>query len=248
MDGRDRDRRPTDPARRAVRGVALGHTRGGVGARRELRACQSPTVFPILYPRIKRGLDLIAAAAGGLVLLPLLAVITLLVRVLLGSPVLFRQVRPGLHGRPFELVKFRTMTDAVDAHGNPLDDTLRLTRFGRFLRSSSLDELPELWNVLRGDMSLVGPRPLLMEYLSLYTAEQARRHEVRPGITGLAQVSGRNALGWEDRFSLDVWYVDHHSFAVDAGILFRTLKKVFVREGISQDGHVTMSKFGGSSS
>lgn len=201
-----------------------------------------------IYTGVKRSLDVVVAATALVALSPVLAGVALLVRTRLGSPVFFRQVRPGMRGKPFELVKFRTMLDAVDREGNPLDDALRLTPFGRFLRSSSLDELPELWNVLRGDMSLVGPRPLLMEYLPLYTPEQARRHEVRPGITGLAQVSGRNALSWEDRFALDVRYVDNHSLALDLKILFLTVKKVLVREGISQEGHVTMSKFGGSAS
>jgi lipopolysaccharide/colanic/teichoic acid biosynthesis glycosyltransferase len=159
--------------------------------------------------------------------------------------VFFRQVRPGLHGRPFTMVKFRTMRDAVDGEGRPLPDELRITPLGRFLRGTSLDELPELWNVLRGEMSLVGPRPLLMEYLPLYTPEQARRHEVRPGITGWAQVNGRNAIGWEEKFRLDSWYVDHRSLWLDLKILLLTVKKVFVREGISQEGQATMERFRG---
>ncbi|KJJ99496.1 hypothetical protein UB44_15425 [Burkholderiaceae bacterium 26] len=163
----------------------------------------------------------------------------------LGSPVFFRQRRPGLHGEPFEMVKFRTMTDARGADGQLLPDAERLTPFGGFLRSTSLDELPELWNVVRGDMSLVGPRPLLMEYLPLYSAEQARRHEVRPGVTGWAQVNGRNALSWEDKFRLDVWYVDNNSLWLDIKILWLTVRKVLVREGISADGEATMSKFTG---
>ncbi|CAJ0715299.1 putative sugar transferase EpsL [Ralstonia edaphis] len=163
----------------------------------------------------------------------------------LGSPVFFRQRRPGLHGEPFEMVKFRTMTDARGPDGQLLPDAERLTPFGRFLRSTSLDELPELWNVVKGDMSLVGPRPLLMEYLPLYSAEQARRHEVRPGVTGWAQVNGRNALSWEDKFRLDVWYVDNHSLWLDIKILWLTVRKVLVREGISADGEATMSKFTG---
>ncbi len=163
----------------------------------------------------------------------------------LGSPVFFRQRRPGLHGEPFEMVKFRTMTDARGPDGQLLPDAERLTPFGRFLRSTSLDELPELWNVVRGDMSLVGPRPLLMEYLPLYSAEQARRHEVRPGVTGWAQVNGRNALSWEDKFRLDVWYVDNQSLWLDIKILWLTVRKVLVREGISADGEATMSKFTG---
>jgi lipopolysaccharide/colanic/teichoic acid biosynthesis glycosyltransferase len=168
-----------------------------------------------------------------------------LVRRKLGSPVLFRQVRPGLHGRPFMMVKFRTMTDERGADGELLPDAQRLTTFGRFLRAASLDELPELWNVLRGEMSLVGPRPLLMEYLPLYSPEQARRHEVRPGITGWAQVNGRNALSWEERFKLDVWYVDHRSLWLDLRILWLTVRKVIVREGISAQGEATMPRFTG---
>jgi len=194
---------------------------------------------------IKRLLDIALAFIALALLLPVIALLALLVRIRLGSPVLFRQTRPGRHGQPFEMVKFRTMLDAVDAHGNPLPDDQRLTRLGNFLRSTSLDELPELWNVLKGDMSLVGPRPLLMEYLPLYSPEQARRHEVRPGVTGWAQVNGRNALSWDEKFKLDVWYVDNQSLWLDIKILFLTVKKVLVREGISADGEVTMSKFKG---
>ena len=171
-----------------------------------------------------------------------------MVRNKLGSPVFFRQMRPGMHGKPFEMVKFRTMTDERSPDGQLLPDAQRLTPFGRFLRSSSLDELPELWNVLKGDMSLVGPRPLLMEYLPLYSPEQARRHEVRPGVTGWAQVNGRNAISWEDKFKLDTWYVDNHSFWLDIRILWLTVRKVVVREGISGAGEATMSKFTGSKS
>lgn len=197
------------------------------------------------YRRIgKPLLDRAAAAAGLVVLAPVLAVVGGLVRVKLGSPVLFRQTRPGLHGAPFTLVKFRTMTDARSADGRLLADAERLPPFGRFLRSSSLDELPELWNVLRGDMSLVGPRPLLMRYLDRYTPEQARRHAVRPGVTGLAQVSGRNALSWDEKFALDIEYVDRVSFRLDVWILMRTVRKVIVREGIHADQHVTMPEFG----
>ena len=194
---------------------------------------------------MKRLFDLTAAALGLLLLALPLLVLTLLVRRKLGRPAFFRQVRPGLHGRPFQMVKFRTMTDARGPDGALLPDAERLTPFGRFLRSTSLDELPELWNVLRGDMSLVGPRPLLMEYLPLYTPEQARRHAVRPGITGWAQVNGRNALSWEEKFALDVWYVDHQSLALDISILWRTVRKVLVREGISAAGEATMGKFTG---
>lgn len=193
----------------------------------------------------KRLLDLALAVPALVVLSPVLAVTALLVRTRLGTPVLFRQERPGLHGRPFMLLKFRTMRDAVDARGEPLPDDQRLTPFGRRLRSTSLDELPTLWNVVRGDMSLVGPRPLLMEYLPRYSPEQARRHEARPGITGWAQVNGRNAISWDEKFRLDVWYVDHRSLALDLRILWMTVRKVFIREGISQPGHVTMEKFRG---
>ena len=196
---------------------------------------------------MKRGFDIVTA----LILLLLLAlpgaVLAVWVRLALGKPVLFSQVRPGLSGKPFTMYKFRTMTNAQDAKGELLPDALRLTRFGRFLRASSLDELPELWNVLKGDMSLVGPRPLLMEYLPLYSSFQARRHEVRPGITGWAQVNGRNALSWEERFELDVWYVDHHSLWLDLRILWLTVRKVIQREGITAKGEATMSKFKGNS-
>ncbi|WHH52196.1 sugar transferase [Pseudomonas sp. Ap32] len=195
---------------------------------------------------LKRLFDVVAAVAGLVLLSPVIAIVAMLVRRKLGSPVLFRQVRPGIHGKPFEMVKFRTMRDAVDSQGNPLPDSQRMTRFGSFLRSSSLDELPELWNVVKGDMSLVGPRPLLMEYLSLYDAEQRRRHDVRPGVTGWAQVNGRNALSWEEKFKLDVWYVDNRTFGLDLKILFLTVKKVIVKDGISAQGEVTMSKFTGS--
>lgn len=174
---------------------------------------------------------------------PMLLVLAAAVLMAFGAPVAFSQDRPGLRGRIFRLHKFRTMTDARDVSGELLPDEQRLTRFGRFLRSTSLDELPEFWNVLRGDMSLVGPRPLLVEYLDRYTPEQARRHEVRPGITGLAQVSGRNELPWEERFKLDVWYVDNHSFWLDVRILVMTLWKAIAREGISSRGHATMSEF-----
>ncbi|MCL5041548.1 MAG: sugar transferase [Gammaproteobacteria bacterium] len=195
---------------------------------------------------LKRFFDVIASATALLLLSPVIAIVAWQISRKMGSPVLFRQVRPGLGGKPFEMVKFRTMKDAVDAAGNPLPDFERLTPFGQFLRSSSLDELPELWNVLKGDMSLVGPRPLLMEYLPLYSKEQYRRHAMRPGVTGWAQVNGRNSLSWEDKFKLDVWYVDNQSFWLDLKILFLTVKKVVVRDGISADGEVTMSRFTGS--
>lgn len=194
---------------------------------------------------LKRAFD-VAVAAAALVLLCLpMAVVCGLVRIKLGSPVFFRQQRPGLRGEPFGMVKFRTMTDDRDASGNLLPDAERLTAFGRFLRSSSIDELPELWNVLKGDMSLVGPRPLLMEYLPLYSKEQARRHEVRPGITGWAQVNGRNMLTWDEKFCLDIWYVDHRGLMLDLRILWLTARKVLVREGISASGEATMSRFEG---
>ena len=195
---------------------------------------------------IKRCFDLVASLVALLSLLPVIVVTAILVRIKLGSPVFFRQTRPGRDGRPFQMIKFRTMLDAVDEQGKPLPDSERLTSVGQFLRSSSLDELPELWNVLKGDMSLVGPRPLLMEYLPLYSEEQYRRHEVRPGVTGWAQVNGRNAISWEDKFRLDVWYVDNRSLWLDLKILFLTVKKVLVRDGISGEGEVTMSKFNGS--
>lgn len=194
---------------------------------------------------MKRLFDLVSASLALLLLFPVLLLVAWLVHRRLGSPVLFRQVRPGLHGKPFEMVKFRTMRDAVDTEGNALPDAERLTPFGRFLRSTSLDELPELWNVIKGDMSLVGPRPLLMEYLPLYSAEQARRHEVRPGITGWAQVNGRNAVSWPEKFALDIWYVDNRSLLLDIRILILTIKKVFVREGISAEGQATASRFTG---
>lgn len=194
---------------------------------------------------MKRLFDCVAALMALLLLaLPLLALFWL-IRLKLGYPVLFRQVRPGLHGQPFTMIKFRTMTDERGPDGVLLPDAQRLTPFGRFLRSSSMDELPELWNVLCGDMSLVGPRPLLMEYLPLYSPEQARRHEVRPGITGWAQVSGRNAISWADKFALDVWYVDHRSLWLDVRILWLTVRKVLLRDGISAAGEATMPKFVG---
>jgi lipopolysaccharide/colanic/teichoic acid biosynthesis glycosyltransferase len=196
----------------------------------------------------KRLLDMIAAVLALLLLAPVLALIAWQVRRKLGRPVLFCQVRPGLHGKLFEMIKFRTMTDERDAEGALLPDAQRLTLFGQFLRASSLDELPELWNVIKGDMSLVGPRPLLIEYLPLYTPEQARRHEVRPGITGWAQVNGRNAISWEDKFDLDVWYVDHPSLWLDIIILWMTVRKVLRRDGISLAGEATMTRFKGSRS
>ena len=194
---------------------------------------------------IKRAFDFTAALIGLIILSPVLLITAYLIRKNLGSPVLFRQVRPGKDGRPFEMVKFRSMRDAIDQNGKPLPDNERLTPFGKTLRSTSLDELPELWNVLKGDMSLVGPRPLLMEYLPHYNKEQYRRHDVRPGVTGWAQVNGRNAISWEEKFKLDVWYVDNRSLWLDLKILFLTVKKVFIREGIAADGEATMNMFEG---
>lgn len=194
----------------------------------------------------KRFLDVVVSASALVIVLPFLLLIAGLVRLYMGSPVLFCQQRPGRGGEAFEMVKFRSMKDARDAHGVVLDDAQRLTRFGRILRATSLDELPELWNVLRGEMSLVGPRPLLMEYLPLYTPRQARRHEVRPGITGWAQVNGRNSLDWESRFECDVFYVDNLSFWLDLKILWLTVRRVLVRDGISAQGHATVEKFRGS--
>lgn len=196
----------------------------------------------------KSFLDLALTGIALVLLSPVLFVIALLVRIKLGSPIFFRQQRPGLYGRPFTLLKFRTMTDARDADGNLLPDEQRLTSFGRFLRRTSLDELPELFNVLKGDMSLVGPRPLLMQYLDRYTPQQMRRHEVKPGLTGWAQVNGRNALSWEEKFALDVWYVDHLSLWLDLKIISLTIWKVLRREGISREGFATMPEFMGTES
>lgn len=194
---------------------------------------------------IKRIFDFIFSLIGLILLSPIIMLVAWKIRKNLGSPVLFRQTRPGLHGKPFEMVKFRTMKDAVDAQGNPLPDSERMTPFGDKLRNSSLDELPELWNVLKGEMSLVGPRPLLIQYLPLYNKEQARRHEVRPGVTGWAQINGRNAISWEDKFKLDVWYVDNRNLWLDIKVLFLTVKKVFIKEGISAEGEATMPYFEG---
>jgi sugar transferase EpsL len=194
---------------------------------------------------VKRFLDLLCAGAALLVLTPLLAAISLAILLTLGRPVLFRQLRPGYKGRTFELLKFRTMTDALDLNGHLLPDSERLTAFGRILRQMSLDELPQLWNVLKGEMSLVGPRPLLVQYLERYSPSQMRRHEMKPGITGWAQVNGRNAVNWEDRFQMDVWYVDHWSLGLDLRILLRTIQNVVLRQGISRMGHATMPEFMG---
>ena len=195
---------------------------------------------------MKRLFDFIIALSALLALLPIIIIVAVLIRIKLGSPILFTQERPGLNGNVFKMMKFRTMLDAVDKNGVQLPDDQRMTAFGSFLRSASLDELPGLFNVIKGDMSLVGPRPLLVQYLPLYNEEQSRRHNVRPGITGWAQVNGRNAISWEDKFSFDVWYVDNQSFWLDIKILLLTVKKVFVREGISADGHVTIEPFKGS--
>jgi lipopolysaccharide/colanic/teichoic acid biosynthesis glycosyltransferase len=194
----------------------------------------------------KRALDIAVAGTTLVAAAPVLAGVALLVRKNLGSPVLFRQKRPGRHGQPFEMLKFRSMRDAVDAAGNALPDHERLTAFGKWLRASSLDELPELWNVLRGDMSLVGPRPLLMQYLPLYSQRQAKRHEVQPGVTGWAQVNGRNSIDWDTKFELDVWYVEHRSLLLDLQILLKTVAAVLNREGISAAGEATMQPFTGS--
>ncbi|WP_296205405.1 sugar transferase [Psychrobacter sp. UBA3962] len=194
---------------------------------------------------LKRLIDITASGAALVALSPLLAVTAYKVKKNLGSPVLFKQTRPGLDGKPFEMIKFRTMKDATDKDGNLLPDSERLTPFGQKLRSTSFDELPELWNVLKGDMSLVGPRPLLMEYLPLYNSEQARRHNVRPGVTGYAQVNGRNAISWEEKFKLDTWYVDNQSLWLDFKILAKTVKQVVIKDGISAEGEATMSKFTG---
>jgi sugar transferase EpsL len=194
----------------------------------------------------KRAFDLALTLVACVVALPVATLLAFLVRRKLGRPVLFRQQRPGLGGQPFTLLKFLTMSETCDKNGNLLPDGERLTRFGRFLRGTSLDELPELWNVLRGDMSLVGPRPLLMQYLKRYTPEQARRHQAKPGITGWAQVNGRNALSWEEKFALDVWYVDHVGLSLDARILWRTVGQVLSRRGVSPEGRATMPEFQGS--
>ncbi len=197
---------------------------------------------------IKRLLDIIIASIALILLSPLYFYVAHKVKKNLGSPVLFRQVRPGLHGKPFEMIKFRSMKDAVDAQGNPLPDSERLTPFGKMLRSTSLDEMPELWNVIKGDMSIVGPRPLLMEYLPLYNQEQAKRHLVRPGMTGHAQVNGRNAISWEEKFKLDTWYVENQSVWLDFKIMLKTVKKVLAKDDINEAGEATMTKFTGTQS
>ena len=193
----------------------------------------------------KRLFDIVASASGLIFLSPVFLILIYLIRKNLGEPVFFTQERPGKDGKPFKMIKFRSMRDAVDQDGNPLPDSERLTPFGKKLRATSLDELPELWNVLKGDMSLVGPRPLLMSYLPLYNEFQNRRHEMRPGVTGWAQVNGRNALSWDEKFAHDIWYIDHYSFWLDMKILFLTVKKVFIKEGISAEGEATMPYFTG---
>ena len=195
---------------------------------------------------MKRSFDIFIALSTLFFLFPVIFIVGILVRLNLGSPIFFSQNRPGLHGKVFKMIKFRSMLDCKDKHGNILPDSERLTKFGAFLRSTSLDELPGLFNVLKGDMSLVGPRPLLIQYLPLYNKEQSRRHDVRPGITGWAQINGRNAISWEEKFALDVWYVDNRTFWLDIKIVFMTVRKVFVKEGISADGHVTIEPFTGS--
>ena len=195
---------------------------------------------------LKRAVDLILGITALILLSPILLITAILVSHKLGSPVFFTQIRPGKDGKPFKMVKFRTMRDAIDAQGNPLPDAERLTPFGRRLRSTSIDELPELWNVIKGEMSLVGPRPLLMEYLPLYSPEQATRHDLKPGMTGWAQINGRNAISWEDKFKLDTWYVQHQSLWLDIKIMALTVKKVLVRDGISAEGEATMTRFTGS--
>jgi len=195
---------------------------------------------------LKRVLDILIASIALIFLSPLYAFVAYKVKKNLGSPVLFRQVRPGLNGKPFEMIKFRTMKDAADVQGNPLPDSERLTPFGKILRSTSLDEMPELWNVIKGDMSVVGPRPLLMEYLPLYSEEQAKRHNVRPGMTGYAQVNGRNAISWEEKFKLDTWYVENQSVWLDFKIMLKTVQKVIAKDDISAEGEATMTKFCGS--
>lgn len=196
---------------------------------------------------LKRLLDIVIASSALVLLSPVYALVAYKVKKNLGSPVLFRQVRPGLNGKPFEMIKFRSMKDAVDAQGNPLPDSERLTPFGQMLRSSSLDEMPELWNVIKGEMSIVGPRPLLMEYLPLYNEQQAKRHNVRPGITGYAQVNGRNAISWEKKFELDTWYVENRSLWLDFKIMLKTVQKVLSKDDISAEGEATISKFTGTS-
>ncbi|MCD9464121.1 sugar transferase [Photobacterium phosphoreum] len=194
---------------------------------------------------MKRFTDILISASALVLLSPIIVILSWKIRKNLGSPILFRQIRPGLNGKPFEMIKFRSMKDAVDKDGNQLPNNERLTSFGKKLRSSSLDELPEFWNVLKGDMSLIGPRPLLMEYLPLYTQEQNRRHDIRPGVTGWAQINGRNAISWQDKFKLDVWYIEHQSLWLDIKIIFLTVKKIIIKEGVNASSDITMEKFTG---
>jgi lipopolysaccharide/colanic/teichoic acid biosynthesis glycosyltransferase len=244
---------------------ALRRAHGAAGRARVLAEFRRETIWEAMaaeYARLrqsrpqgvrlsrigKRMLDVAVAAVLLVLAAPLLALIALAIRLVMGSPVLFKQVRPGRYARPFTLVKFRTMREAAGPDGRPLPDAERLTRLGRFLRATSLDELPQLWNVLRGELSLVGPRPLLLEYLPLYSAEQARRHELPPGLTGWAQVNGRNAISWEHKLNYDIWYVDHWSLALDLKILWLTVRKVLRREGVSAVGQATTTRFAGSHS
>lgn len=201
-----------------------------------------------MYRFSKRFFDIVVAAIGLVLLFPLILMVASLVRINLGSPIIYRQTRPGIHGEPFEILKFRSMLHQTGSESGTLSNEQRLTPFGKVLRSLSLDELPELWNILKGDMSIVGPRPLLMDYLALYDSKQARRHEVQPGLTGWSQVNGRNALSWDEKFELDIWYVDHASFWLDLKIILMTVSKVLRREGISHPGDVAMPRFQGSSS
>ena len=229
---------PTLPI--ATRG-AVSRREAGIGA-----ADRRERIGPDAIRGMKRAFDVFVASIALVLLAPVLAIVALLVRAILGKPVLFRQIRPGLHGEPFEIIKFRSMFDAYDAAGNEIPEAERIGKFGSFIRATSLDELPELWNVLNGTMSLVGPRPLLTRYLDRYSPEQARRHDVRPGITGLAQVCGRNAISWEEKFELDVMYVDNHSWWMDLKILLKTATKVLTADGISTEGHATSPEFWGS--
>jgi sugar transferase EpsL len=234
------------PARRGGGGSKYSSVSARTPLYVSLRMTRSQTTRKVIALAAKRAIDLGVAGSALLVLAPVLAVMAAVVRRSMGAPVLFRQERPGLRGSPFDVLKFRSMRDARDERGRLLPDSERLTGVGRFLRASSLDELPQLWNVVRGDLSLVGPRPLLMQYLERYSPEQARRHDVKPGITGWAQVNGRNAISWGEKFALDVWYVDHWSLWLDLKILALTALKVSKRDGIAQQGHVTMSEFMGS--
>lgn len=248
---------PPERDSRSRRVWAMDRIRGGRTGPQSLPVAGQPPSAPLRSVKLggterparpaalKRLMDVVCAGVGLVVLSPVLLALWLLVRSRMGTPALFRQIRPGLNGRPFEMIKFRTMRDATGTDGLPLSDAQRLTPFGRWLRATSLDELPELWNVMIGDMSLVGPRPLLLEYLPLYSPEQARRHEVRPGVTGWAQVNGRNAVSWEKKFKMDVWYVDRHTILLDLKIIFMTVGRILKRDGISAPGSATAEKFEG---